>query len=38
LEIAARTEAPGFLATERARAHEQMQQWSLRKAQLLKAG
>jgi catechol 2,3-dioxygenase-like lactoylglutathione lyase family enzyme len=38
LEIAARTEAPGFLATEKARAHEQMKQWSLRKAQLLQAG
>jgi glyoxylase I family protein len=36
LEIAARTEAPGFLAMEKARAHEQLKQWSLRKAQLLK--
>jgi catechol 2,3-dioxygenase-like lactoylglutathione lyase family enzyme len=37
LEIAARTEAPGFLAREKARAHEQMTKWSVRKAELLKS-
>ena len=37
LEIAARTEAPGFLEKEKARAHDQLKKWSLRKAQLLKA-
>ena len=36
LEIAARTEEPGFLAKARAEAHEQLQVWSRRKAQLLK--
>lgn len=37
LEIAARTEAPGFLAAAKAQAHEQLQEWSRRKARLLKA-
>jgi len=36
LEIAARTEAPGFLAHEKARAHDQLRRWSVRKAELLK--
>jgi glyoxylase I family protein len=36
LEVAARTESPGFLAHAKAEAHEQLQKWSLRKAQLLK--
>jgi catechol 2,3-dioxygenase-like lactoylglutathione lyase family enzyme len=36
LEIAARTEAPGFLAQARAEAHGQLQEWSRRKARLLK--
>lgn len=36
LEIAARTEAPGFLEQARAEAHAQLQEWSRRKAQLLK--
>jgi len=38
LEIAARTEAPGFLARAKAEAHEQLQEWSRRKAGLLNAG
>jgi len=37
LEVAARTEAPGFLAKAKAEAHEQLQEWSRRKAGLLKA-
>jgi catechol 2,3-dioxygenase-like lactoylglutathione lyase family enzyme len=37
LEIAARTEAPGFLEEAKAQAHEQLQEWSRQKARLLKA-
>ena len=36
LEIAARTEAPGFLAQAKAEAHEHLQAWSCRKALLPK--
>jgi catechol 2,3-dioxygenase-like lactoylglutathione lyase family enzyme len=36
LEIAARTEEPGFLEKAKAEAHDQLQDWSRRKAQLLK--
>jgi catechol 2,3-dioxygenase-like lactoylglutathione lyase family enzyme len=36
LEIAARTEAPGFLAHAKAEAHGLLQEWSRRKAQLVK--
>jgi glyoxylase I family protein len=35
LEIAARTEQPGFVANAKAEAHQQLQAWSRRKAQLL---
>ncbi|MDY6944961.1 MAG: VOC family protein [Pseudomonadota bacterium] len=37
LEIAARTEAPGFVAKAKAEAHQQLQAWSRQKAQLLKS-
>ncbi len=37
LEIAARTEQPGFLEKARAEAHAALQEWSRRKARLLKA-
>ena len=37
LEIAARTEQPGFLEKARAEAHATLQEWSRRKARLLKA-
>ncbi|HVY80081.1 MAG TPA: VOC family protein [Steroidobacteraceae bacterium] len=36
LEIAARTEKPGFLAKAKAEAHDRLREWSRRKAQLLK--
>jgi hypothetical protein len=35
LEIAARTEAPGFLEQAKAAAHDQLRAWSRRKAQWL---
>jgi catechol-2,3-dioxygenase len=36
LEIAARTEEPGFLEKAKAEAHAQLQDWSRRKAQLIR--
>ena len=36
LEIAARTEAPGFLEQAKAEAHSQLQDWALQKAELRK--
>lgn len=36
LEIAARTEAPGFLDEAKAQAHEQLREWSRQKARLVR--